>query len=327
MSLKKDLQESLKDPRPLYAMVGATDLVVEKLRDAGTKAAHDAPHLKDIEDKAVGDATRVVRGVRRVPSIALNQTLDALVRAHEQYEGLAERGSKVVKDQRGASNLVHEAEEHTRELADKASGYKEKAEKYVDDYRDKAEKYVDEYKEKAEKYVDKYTDKANKYVDEYKGKAEKYVDEAKEVAEKYTGDWGHKADDAAHKANDMAHKAASDARGRAKDVMKSVRTEADHLRDVVMHPTQRGGVTPVKTQVAKASKPAPRRRRVPMPTEETGARPMKRTASATKGAAAPTMAGPAKKPTTPRKRVAAKATASASPVAPKTVEVEVKTEA
>ncbi len=306
MSLKKDLQESLKDPRPLWAMVGATDLVVEKLRDAGSKAAHDAPHLKDIEDKAVSDATKVVRGVRRVPSIALNQTLDALVRAHEQYEDLAERGAKVVKDQRGANGLVHGAEERTRELADKATEYREKAEKVVEDYRGKAEKVVDEAKDKAEKYVD-----------EYRGKAEKYVDEAKEMAEKYTGDWGHRADDVAHKANDRAHKVASDARGRAKDVMKSVRTEADHLRDVVMHPTHRGSGAP-KTQVAKTSKPTPRRRRVPLPTEEGAvSRPVKRTASATKGAAA-AMAGPAKKPTTPRKRVTAKA---ATPVVEAKVEV------
>ncbi len=313
MSLKQDFQESLKDPRPLYAMVGATDLVVEKLRDAGTKAAHDAPHLKDIEDKAVSDATRVVRGVRRVPSIALNQTLDVLVRAHEQYEDLAERGSKVVKEQRGSSNLVHEAEERTRVLADRASDLSHKAEKYVDEAREMAEKYVDEYKEKAEKYVDQYRGKAEKYVDEYKEKAEKY-------AEKYTGDWGHRADDAAHKANEMAQKAAKDARGRAKDVMKTVRTEADHLKDVVLHPTQRTAA-PAKTQVAKASKPTPRRRRVQMPTEDgTSPRPVKRTASVTKGSA---MAGPAKKPSTPRKRVTAKATAPATKVEAK---VEATTE-
>lgn len=298
MSLKKDLQESLKDPRPLYAVVGATDLVVEKLRDAGSKAAHDAPHLKDIEDKAVSDATKVVRGVRRVPSIALNQTLDALVRAHEQYEDLAERGSKVVKDTRSPSTLVQGAEERTRELADKAGDLTKKAEKVVDEYKEKAEKVVDEYKDKAGDLTKK--------------------------AEKYTGDWGHKADDAAHKANERAHKVAEDARTRARDVLKTVRTEADHLKDVVTHPTQRG-TSSAKTQVAKAPKPTPRRRRVPMATEESAARPVKRTASVTKGAAAP-MAGPAKKPTTPRKRVTAKATAPATAVTPQ-VDVEVKAEA
>lgn len=312
MSLKKDVQESLKDPRPLWAMVGATDLVVEKLRDAGSKAAHDAPHLKEIEDKAVSDATKVVRGVRRVPSIALNQTLDALVRAHEQYEDLAERGAKVVKEQRGTNGLMHEAEERSRELADKANEVKDKAEKYVDDAKQKAEKYVDEAKDLAEKYVD-----------EYRGKAEKYVDEAKELAEKYTGDWGHRADDVAHKANDRVHQVATGARGRAKDVMQSVRTEADHLRDVVMHPTHRGSA-PLKTQVAKSPKPTPRRRRVPMPTEEGAiSRPLKRTASVTKGAGV-AMAGPAKKATTPRKRVTARA---AAPVAADTnVEAEVNAE-
>ncbi|MBK7722328.1 MAG: hypothetical protein IPI32_08955 [Austwickia sp.] len=327
MSLKKDLQESLKDPRPLYAVVGATDLVVEKLRDAGSKAAHDAPHLKDIEDKAVSDATKVVRGVRRVPSIALNQTLDALVRAHEQYEDLAERGSKVVKDTRSPSTLVQGAEERTRELADKAGDLTKKAEKVVDEYKEKAEKVVDEYKDKA----GDLTKKAEKVVDEYKEKAEKVVDEYKDKAgdltkkaEKYTGDWGHKADDAAHKANERAHKVAEDARTRARDVLKTVRTEADHLKDVVTHPTQRG-TSSAKTQVAKAPKPTPRRRRVPMATEESAARPVKRTASVTKGAAAP-MAGPAKKPTTPRKRVTAKATAPATAVTPQ-VDVEVKAEA
>ncbi len=313
MSLKQDLQESLKEPRPLFAVVGATDLVVEKLRDAGSKAAQDTPAFKDIEDRAVSDAGKVVRGVRRVPSVALNQTLDALVRAHEQYEDLAERGAKIVKEQRESSNLVHETEERTRELADKAGDLTKKAEDAVDGYREKAEKYVDDYREMAEKYVD-----------EAKERAEKIVDEVRERAEKYTGDWGHKADDAAQRANEMAQKATEDARERARGVLKTVRTEADHLRDVVTHPTQRGDAKNSKTPIATASKPTPRRRRVPMPTEESATRPVKRTASVTRGATAP-MAGPAKKATTPRKRVTAKVTAPATPVTPK-VDIDVKAE-
>lgn len=326
MNAKKDMKSTLTDPRPLLAVVGATDLMVEKLREAGTKAAQDAPHLKDLEDRAVSDANAVVRGVRRLPSMALNQTLDVLVRAHEEYEDLADRGAKVVNEQR-TSGLVHEAEERVTELATKATGLAQNSKGYVDEVSTKAEKYVDEVTHKAETYVDEVSHKAERYVDKATHRAGKYADEVSHTAEKYVGGWSHKADDAAHKANEAARKAALEARGRASGVLKTARTEADHLLDVVTHPTQRRAASMPKQSVATAPKPTPRRRRVSASQEGGALRPAKRTAAVTKSAAP--VAGAAKQPTTPRKRVTAKVTAPATPATPEApaVEAEVTVEA
>lgn len=66
---------------PLYAVIGATDLVVERLRS--TAAAVDPPQ-------------QLVAELRSLPDRAQSAAVDALVQAVDLYSDLAERGEHLV---------------------------------------------------------------------------------------------------------------------------------------------------------------------------------------------------------------------------------------
>jgi hypothetical protein len=68
-------------PTPLYAVIGATDLVVERLRT--TAAAVDPPQ-------------QLVAELRSLPDRAQSAAIDALVQAVDAYSGLAQRGEHLV---------------------------------------------------------------------------------------------------------------------------------------------------------------------------------------------------------------------------------------
>ncbi len=81
---------------PVYAMLGATDLAAEKLREIGAAATGET--VEATKD-AKAELRRLVRGARQVPALALNEALDVVVRTRTQVDELAERGERIVKRQ------------------------------------------------------------------------------------------------------------------------------------------------------------------------------------------------------------------------------------
>ncbi|MGN6634240.1 MAG: hypothetical protein ACTHJ6_02090 [Oryzihumus sp.] len=96
MALVADLRKTVTDTTPVYAVVGATDLAVEKVREARTRAAALRAELDvtAVQGKAVETA-------QHVPALALNRTLEIAGKAQESYDTLAERGQKLVTRIRG----------------------------------------------------------------------------------------------------------------------------------------------------------------------------------------------------------------------------------
>lgn len=111
---------------PLFAVVGATDLAVERAREARLRADKVRTELKaDLAPTAVQKrAGVVIEDVKAFPTKALNQgvaTADQVTKSYEDlagqvvkgYEDLAVRGEKLVtriKNQKATKDLVAQAE-------------------------------------------------------------------------------------------------------------------------------------------------------------------------------------------------------------------------
>lgn len=111
---------------PLFAVVGATDLAVERARDARVRADKVRAELKaDLAPTAVQKRAEVViEDVKAFPTKALNQgvaTADQVTKSYEDFAGqvtkgysdLAVRGEKLVKriqNQKATKDLVAQAE-------------------------------------------------------------------------------------------------------------------------------------------------------------------------------------------------------------------------
>lgn len=114
MTFVSDFRKSLTDTTPVYAAVGVTDLAVEKVRDAGTRAAaaHADFHVSALQDKAVKRAELVAEQAQHIPAKALNQTLETAGKAQATYAELAVRGEKLVKrirNQKATKDLLAQA--------------------------------------------------------------------------------------------------------------------------------------------------------------------------------------------------------------------------
>ena len=97
MTIVNDLRKSVTDTTAVYAVVGITDLAVEKVR-----AARDLART----DLAPG---RLSARAQRVPTDAVTLTLEAAGRAEEAYDDLAVRGRKLVeriRKQRATQDLL-----------------------------------------------------------------------------------------------------------------------------------------------------------------------------------------------------------------------------
>ncbi|MGZ4654623.1 hypothetical protein [Oryzihumus sp.] len=110
MALVADLRKTVTDTTPVYAVVGATDLAVEKVREARTRAAALRAELGDFDVTAVQG--KAVETAQHVPALALNRTLEIAGKAQESYDTLAERGQKLVtriRGQRATQDLLAQA--------------------------------------------------------------------------------------------------------------------------------------------------------------------------------------------------------------------------
>ena len=114
MTTAKDIRKTVTDINPVYAAVGATDLAVEKVRDARTRAAAIRFNLdiSAMQDNAAKRFEKISLQAQQVPESVRDQTTEVAGKARETYAGLAVRGEKLVKRIRGqksTQNLFDQA--------------------------------------------------------------------------------------------------------------------------------------------------------------------------------------------------------------------------
>ena len=86
-----EIRKSVTEATPVLAMVGVTDLAVERVRSLAARAEHAAANL---------DAKSLQEQAAQVPTLAVNRALvvanEVVVQFESQYETLAARGRAVV---------------------------------------------------------------------------------------------------------------------------------------------------------------------------------------------------------------------------------------
>ncbi|WP_042372385.1 hypothetical protein [Streptacidiphilus neutrinimicus] len=135
MAIAEDLRKTLSDPTPLYALAGAGDLAVEKLKTVPELAAAIAGDRKAAQEKAAarlgeaqtrlnGAQAKVTEAVQTLPTdlkslqekaqgLALQsvgRAAEFAVKAREAYDELATRGKLVVDRQFNGAGDEAEAE-------------------------------------------------------------------------------------------------------------------------------------------------------------------------------------------------------------------------
>jgi hypothetical protein len=115
MTLVADITKTVTESTPVYAAVGATDLAVEKVRDARVRAAAARAELTadKIQARVAKRATEVTEQAQHMPVLALNRSLEVASKAVDGYESLAARGESLVKrvrNQKATKDLVAQAE-------------------------------------------------------------------------------------------------------------------------------------------------------------------------------------------------------------------------
>lgn len=114
MSVMTDIKNTV-DATPFFAAVGATDLAVEKVREARIRAEKVRVELSaDLAPaKVQARATTLVDGVKEIPAVVLNETMVVGGKVAEGYDELAVRGKNLVKrirNQKSTKDLVAQAE-------------------------------------------------------------------------------------------------------------------------------------------------------------------------------------------------------------------------
>jgi tartrate dehydratase beta subunit/fumarate hydratase class I family protein len=114
MTLVKDIRKNITDTTPVYAAVGATDLAVERLREARARAGAVRldRDVRVIQDRAVKRFEKTAEQVQQIPAQVRDQTVQAAGKARETYSDLAVRGEKLVKrirNQKSTKDLFAQA--------------------------------------------------------------------------------------------------------------------------------------------------------------------------------------------------------------------------
>jgi len=114
MTLANDIRNTVTDVTPVYAAVGVTDLAVEKVRDAGVRAASIRVDLdiSALQGKAVKRVEKVAEQAQQIPAQVKSQTVEVAGKARQTYSELAVRGEKLVKrlrNQKATKNLFAQA--------------------------------------------------------------------------------------------------------------------------------------------------------------------------------------------------------------------------
>jgi heparin binding hemagglutinin HbhA len=114
MTLVNDFRKTVTDTTPVYAAVGVTDLAVEILRDASSRAAALRVDLDvtALQSKAVNLFEKAAEQAQQLPGTARAQTLEVFGKARETYSDLAVRGEKLVnriRNQKSTQDLFAQA--------------------------------------------------------------------------------------------------------------------------------------------------------------------------------------------------------------------------
>lgn len=129
-----ETRAALADPKPLQALAGAGDLLVERLRTAAA-AQHKAIQGVRFDPSAVPPFMSAtlddVRGaITGLPARAQHVVVDTIVRANSTYDGLATRGAGLIRRinrQRASQDLIDQlantlrSAKAARTMASKAS--------------------------------------------------------------------------------------------------------------------------------------------------------------------------------------------------------------
>jgi hypothetical protein len=115
MTLVADITKTVTESTPVYVAVGATDLAVEKVRDARVRAQAARAELSTdkIQARVAKRATAVTEQAQHMPVLALNRSLEIASKAVDGYESLATRGESLVKrvrTQKATKDLLKQAE-------------------------------------------------------------------------------------------------------------------------------------------------------------------------------------------------------------------------
>jgi len=111
MALVADIRRTVTDATPVYAAVGLTDLAVEKVREARTKA-----NAARVELDGAALQAQASEQVKELPALALNRGLELAGKAQESYATFASRGEKLLKrvrTQKATTDLIAQAEATT----------------------------------------------------------------------------------------------------------------------------------------------------------------------------------------------------------------------
>lgn len=152
-------RRSIYGLNPLYAVIGATDLAAEKLREIGANAVGEtALPSADSTTDAKGELRRMARGARQLPVLALNEALDVVVRSQEQFSELADRGERLAKRRpapvQQTEDLLHRA---GRTVARGQARASKVAHEAADRTRDRATTTLHSAREQADEVVDAVT--------------------------------------------------------------------------------------------------------------------------------------------------------------------------
>jgi hypothetical protein len=114
MTLVNDFRKTVTDTTPVYAAVGVTDLAVELLRDASSRAAALRVDLDvtALQGKAVNLFGKAAEQAQQLPAAARTQTLEAFGKARETYSELAVRGENLVnriRNQKSTQDMLAQA--------------------------------------------------------------------------------------------------------------------------------------------------------------------------------------------------------------------------
>ena len=115
MTLVKEIRKTVTDTTPVYAVVGVTDLAIERLREARAHAAAARPDLSvpAMQDRAVKGIEKVTEQALHMPAQVRDQSVEAADKAQHTYTELAVRGEKLVKrlrSQKATQNLLAQAD-------------------------------------------------------------------------------------------------------------------------------------------------------------------------------------------------------------------------
>jgi len=290
----RDMEKSALTP--LYAMVGASDLAVEKLVELGHKAAKDAElgiddlqHRADeLGHKANRDMAKAIKGAKHLPQEAVKQAKRTVAKGRQQYVDLARRGKDV--DLAGQASTT--AQGLIKQAGEIAGRSRKEAGQVVDKGRHQASQLVEEGKQQASHLVEEGKQRSTHLVEEGMQRSSQMVGQGRHEAEKRVAE---------------GRRVARRTRRAAVEQADKVVDQATHMVEAVSH-AGRHPMAAAKSVTAEVRKPIARRRRSPGSATTEAVRPVV-SAGVDAGATTPTAKAPAAKKAAAKKAATKKAAA------------------